>query len=156
MFTTTHHCSIMWAKGIKSTLSHPTCLRYILILPSHLHLGLQNSLFPIGFPTKTLYLIILIIHDNTQIMKLLIMWFSVMVCYFLPHKWNILLSTLFLVPSVDVLLAMWDTSVTPVQNTKKYVFVCFDTFWAWREDSRLWTNDSQQSPPLIYRCMNFF
>jgi hypothetical protein len=35
--------------------SHPTSLRPILILPSHLCLGLTSHLFISGFPTQTLY-----------------------------------------------------------------------------------------------------
>jgi len=34
---------------------HPTSWRSVLILSSHLSLGLPSSLFPSGFPTKTLY-----------------------------------------------------------------------------------------------------
>ena len=34
---------------------YPTSWRYILILSSHLRLGLPNGLFPSSFPTKTLY-----------------------------------------------------------------------------------------------------
>ena len=35
--------------------THPTSLRFILILYSHLGLGLPSGLFPSVFPTQTLY-----------------------------------------------------------------------------------------------------
>ena len=37
------------------TYPHPTSWRSILILSTHLRLGLPSRLFPSGFPTKTLY-----------------------------------------------------------------------------------------------------
>lgn len=37
------------------TPSHSISLRYILILPSNLHLDLPTGLFPTGFLTKSLY-----------------------------------------------------------------------------------------------------
>ena len=35
---------------------HPMSWRFIIILSSHLRLGVPSSLFPSGFPTKTLYI----------------------------------------------------------------------------------------------------
>jgi hypothetical protein len=48
------HLSLSRANSIQSQRTPPTSWRYILILSSHLRLGLPNSLFPSGFPTKTL------------------------------------------------------------------------------------------------------
>ena len=53
--TSVRHLSLSWASPIQSTYPHPTSWRSILILPTHLRLGLPNGLFPSGFPTKTLY-----------------------------------------------------------------------------------------------------
>ena len=55
VFTTTRHLPISSARSIQSMPSHPTSWRFILILSSHLSLGLPNGLFPSGFHTKTLY-----------------------------------------------------------------------------------------------------
>ena len=54
-FTSARHLSLSWASLIQSIPTHPTSWRSILILSSHLRLGLPNGLFPSGFPTKTLY-----------------------------------------------------------------------------------------------------
>ena len=51
------HLSLSWASSIQSIPPHPTSWRAILILSSHLRLGLPSGLFPSGFPTKTLYTI---------------------------------------------------------------------------------------------------
>ena len=47
--------SLSWASPVQSIYPHPTSCRSILILSTHLRLGLPNGLFPSGFPTKTLY-----------------------------------------------------------------------------------------------------
>ena len=49
------HLSLSWASPIHSTYLHPTSWRSILILSTHLRLGLPSGLFPSGFPIKTLY-----------------------------------------------------------------------------------------------------
>ena len=53
--TSVRHLSLSWASPIQSTYPHPTSWRCILILSTHLRLGLPSGLFPSGFPTKTLY-----------------------------------------------------------------------------------------------------
>ena len=49
-----HKC-ISWASSIQSILPHPTSWRSILILTSHLRLGLPNGLLPSDLLTETLY-----------------------------------------------------------------------------------------------------
>ena len=53
--TSVCHLSISWASPIQSTYPHPTSWRSVLILSTHLRLGLPSGLFPSGFPTKILY-----------------------------------------------------------------------------------------------------
>ena len=53
--TSVRQLSLPWASPIQSTYLHLTCWRSVLILSTHLRLGLLNGLLPSGFPTKTLY-----------------------------------------------------------------------------------------------------
>ena len=53
--TSVRHLSLSWASPIQSIYPHPTSWISILILFTHLCLGLPNGLLPSGFPTKTLY-----------------------------------------------------------------------------------------------------
>jgi len=53
--TSSRHLSLSWAKSIQSIPPHFTSWRSILVLSSHLRLGLPSGLFPSGFPIKTLY-----------------------------------------------------------------------------------------------------
>ena len=54
-FATARHLSPSWARLIQSMPANPTFWRSILILSSHLCLGLPSDLFPTGFLNKTLY-----------------------------------------------------------------------------------------------------
>ena len=51
--TTVRHLSLSWASPIQSTCPYPTSWISILILSTHLRLGLHSGLLPSGFPTKT-------------------------------------------------------------------------------------------------------
>ena len=53
--TSVRHLSLSWANPIQSIYPHPTSWRSILILSTHLRLGLPSGLLPSGFPTKTPY-----------------------------------------------------------------------------------------------------
>jgi hypothetical protein len=49
VFTRALHWSLSWARWIQSIPSHHISLRFILILSTHLRLGLPNGLLPSGF-----------------------------------------------------------------------------------------------------------
>ena len=53
--TSVRQLSLSWTSPIQSIYPHPTSWRSVLILSTHLHLGLPTGLFPSGFPSKTLY-----------------------------------------------------------------------------------------------------
>ena len=53
--TSVRHLSLSWASPIQSIYPHHTSWRSILILSTHLRLGLHSGLLPSGFLSKTLY-----------------------------------------------------------------------------------------------------
>ena len=54
--TSVRQLSLFWANPIQSIYPHPTSWTSVLILSTHLRLGLPSGLFLSGFPTKTLYI----------------------------------------------------------------------------------------------------
>jgi len=65
LFPRAHHLSLFWVRCIHSTPSHPVSLRSILILSSHLRLGLPSGLFPAGFVPRILYVFIIFLIRAT-------------------------------------------------------------------------------------------
>jgi hypothetical protein len=55
MIRRARHWSLSWARSIQPIAPQSIYLRTTFILPSHLHLGIPNGLFPSAFLTKTLY-----------------------------------------------------------------------------------------------------
>jgi hypothetical protein len=59
VFTRAVHWSLFWARSNQSIPSHPISLRSILILSTHLRLGLPSCLLPSGIPTNIWSVIII-------------------------------------------------------------------------------------------------
>ena len=112
-FTSARHLSLSWFSSIQSIPPHPTSWRSILLLSTHLPLGLPSGLFLSGVPPKpciwlssphTCYMprpfhFSRFYHHNNigwvvQTTQLLIMQLSPLLCYLVPPRPNILLSTL--------------------------------------------------------------
>ena len=53
--TSVRHLSLSLASPVQSIYPHPTSWRSVLILSTHLRLGLPSGFLPSGLPTKTLY-----------------------------------------------------------------------------------------------------
>ena len=58
-FTSARHLSLFWDSSIQSIPLHTTSWSSILILSSHQCLRFPSGLFPSGFPTKTLYTLLI-------------------------------------------------------------------------------------------------
>jgi hypothetical protein len=59
VFTKTLNCSLSWVRSIQSIPPHLIALKSVLILSSHLRLGLPSGLLISGFPAKILYAFVL-------------------------------------------------------------------------------------------------
>jgi hypothetical protein len=151
----TFHLSLSWGRSIQSIPCDPIFLRSILILFTHLRLGLPSGLFLLAFspisymhssphsyfmscPSHSPWLD----HSNytwrrVQVMK----QFSPTSCHFIPLWANILLSTLFsntlsLCSSLDV-----RDQVSHPYRTTGEVSSAYSNFYVFRQQTllRLWT-----------------
>ena len=183
-FTSVRHLSLSWASSIQFIPPHPTSWRFILILSSHLRLGLPSGLFPSDFPTKTLYMPLLSpiratysAYDNLldlitrTIFGEVYRSLSSSLCS-LPHSPvtlsllgpNIFLSTLFSNNlSLSFSLIESDQVSHPYKTTDKIIFQCFLFFIFFDsklEDNRFCTEWQQAFPDLnlllTYSWMQFW
>ena len=53
--TSVRQLPLSWVSPVQSIYPHPASWRSVLILSTHLRLGLTSGLFPSGFPSKTIY-----------------------------------------------------------------------------------------------------
>ena len=134
-----------WASSIQPTSPHPTSWRYIVIIFSHLRLGLPSGLFPSGFPTKTLYMpplspiratwpphLILLDFINRTILGEDYRSLISSLCSFLHSPVtssligpNVLLNTHILKHPKPTFLPQCErSSFTPIQNTGKIIVMC--------------------------------
>jgi hypothetical protein len=96
VYTKSHQRSLSWASWIQSTHSYSIFLRFILILSSHLRLGLPTGLFHWGF-TISVLLSTCLLH-----VPLISSWFNSATNYEAPHYVDLSLQsvTLILTPNI--------------------------------------------------------
>jgi hypothetical protein len=164
VFTRDFCWSLSWPTSIQSIPHYPITLRSILILSTHLRLGLPSGSFPPRFPTNILYAFLFshlcympclshppwldysnsnCIWRRVRVMKLLIMEFPPTSCHFISLRTKIPLSTLFsntlsLCSSLNVRDQVSHSNRTTGKIIFFYtlIFTCLDSRL---EDKRFWS-----------------
>jgi hypothetical protein len=160
VLTKARHWTLSWASGTQFALSIPIFLRLILMLSSHLRIGLPSGLLSSGLPTKTVNTSLLPyachmscpphrpwfnhlnnIRWNIQAVKFIITHFSLW-SVFLPFRSKYPPQDCYQKPSGDVSPLMLDQVSHPYSTIDKItvlyilIFRFLDMRW---KDKRFWT-----------------
>jgi hypothetical protein len=173
MFPRALHCSPSSTRLIQSTLPHHMPLRSILILSTHLHLGIPSGPLPSGAPTNIFSPICATCFSispslawsfytwqRVHVMKLLIMEFSPTVRHFISPWSKHFTAPCSQTPSVNICSLISDQVSHPYRTTGKImvlyiiIFTVFFFFASRCEDQRFWT-EWQQVLPEFNLPLNF-
>ena len=117
---------------------YPTSWTPILILSSHLRLGLPSGLFPSGLPTKTMYTPL----NSSN-------WFIFVFC-------DVLSEVLMLCAWMCLMLSLDCTAVGVAVTKAGYLnYVCSDNYLV-RETGKIWSPDTQHEDYCIKSGMYEF
>jgi hypothetical protein len=75
------HSSLSSARSIQSISFYPTSLRSILILSTHLRLGLPSGLFTSGFPTNIIYAFLFSHIRPTWTVHLILLYLIILITF---------------------------------------------------------------------------
>jgi len=105
MFMRIHHWSLSWVTQIQSAPFQPISFRSILIVSSHLCLGLPSSLFPLGFSNKNFVYISHLPMHATSLTNLILLDLVTLTVFGEIHKlWSSSLYRLLQHPMTSSLL----------------------------------------------------
>jgi hypothetical protein len=150
------------ATSVQSMHPHPMSCKFILILSSHLTLGLPSGLLPSGLPTENLYapllsptrdkspahliLLDLITWWGAQILKLHVVQSSQNLSYLVPHRPKYLPNEITQYGLNEVIDCFWNHTYRGTTSRTAHTFLYFSCISVSR--NRVWSYRLQQNTPL--------